>query len=143
MILLIILLQSPPRPILQMDTRPAKPALRMLQTLRTNPEALDAALAEVNAKRAGRGLPPYAFDPLLTIAAQRCCAARAARLVEGHLNDFSFLPPGAHATAAGCAALEPSWGWGSCCTYDRAPTHAGAAIVMGRDGRRYMQLFVR
>ena len=101
------------------------------------------ALAEVNRARARRGLPPYAFDEKLTEAAKRCAAYRAKRRIAGHTgNDFAFLPKGGRATAAGCGALDDSWGWGSCCTYE-SWRKAGAAWVRGSDGKRYMHLFVR
>ena len=65
------------------------------------------------------------------------------RRIEGHLsNDFAHLPAGVSAKSAGCGALEPSWGWGTCCTYDNY-TQAGAAWALGADGKRYMHLFVR
>lgn len=103
----------------------------------------DDALAEVNRQRAARGLRPYVNDPLLNAAARACAAFRAAHWIHGHTNsDFAFLPPGAHATSAGCAALEPSWGFAACCVYDNY-TYAGAAWVMGSDGRRYNHIFVR
>lgn len=103
----------------------------------------DDALHEVNAERVRRGLRPYQPDPSLNHAAQSCARIRAANFIRGHLsNDFAYLPSGATASAAGCGALEPSWGWGTCCTYDNY-TYAGAAWVMGTDGRRYMHLFVR
>lgn len=105
----------------------------------SSPDALD----EVNATRAARGLRPYARDPYLTMAAQGAAEFRAARMIEGHTsNDFGFVPAGGYATSAGCAAWEPGFGWGSCCTYD-GYTYAGAAYAYGRDGRRYMHLFVR
>jgi hypothetical protein len=101
------------------------------------------ALAEVNAARAARGLRPFIEDPDLTAGAINVADYRAERLMAGHTrNDFAGLPPGCRATSAGCAAWEPSWGWGACCTYDNF-RYAGAAWAMGRDGRRYMQLFVR
>lgn len=101
------------------------------------------ALDEVNAARAARGLRPYIRDDNLTSAATVCAEFRAARLIAGHTsNDFAALPPGTSATAAGCAAWEPGSGWGSCCTYE-GYTYAGAAYAIGRDGRRYMHLFVR
>ena len=101
------------------------------------------ALDEVNAVRAARGLPLYIRDDNLTAAAAGCAEFRAARLIAGHTaNDFAALPPGTAASAAGCAAWEPAMGWGSCCTYDRY-TYGGAAYAIGRDGRRYMHLFVR
>ncbi|HQR08087.1 MAG TPA: CAP domain-containing protein [Gemmatales bacterium] len=104
----------------------------------------DDALNEVNAARAQRGLKPFLPDPLLNQAAQACAKQRCARHIDGHLpeSDFKYLPAGASANAAGCGALEPSWGWGTCCTYDNY-TYAGAAWVMGADGKRYMHLFVR
>jgi hypothetical protein len=101
------------------------------------------ALAEVNAARAARGLKPFIYDHDLYRAAAGCADFRAERLIPGHTsNDFAALPAGANATAAGCAAWEPSWGWGACCTYDNY-TYAGAAFAIGRDGRRYMHIFVR
>jgi hypothetical protein len=61
----------------------------------------------------------------------------------GHTsNDFAFVPAGTFASSAGCAAAEAGWGWMSCCVYENY-TYAGAAWVSGRDGRRYMHLFVR
>jgi len=101
------------------------------------------ALDEVNAYRAKRGLPPFQRDELLTQAAQKAASIRASKLIAGHLNsDFDCLPPGAQADAAGCGALEDSWGWGTCCS-DENYAHAGAAWVRGSDGKRYMHLFVR
>jgi hypothetical protein len=101
------------------------------------------ALAEVNAARAARGLRPFVKDDDLTAGAINVADFRAARLIAGHTsNDFSGLPVGTRASAAGCAAWEPSFGWGACCTYDNY-TYAGAAWSVGRDGRRYMHLFVR
>ena len=101
------------------------------------------ALDEVNATRAARGLRPFVRDDGLTSAAAGCAEFRAARLMAGHTsNDFAAVPAGAYATSAGCAAWEPGMGWGACCTYENY-TYAGAAYAMGRDGRRYMHLFVR
>lgn len=101
------------------------------------------ALDEVNATRAKRGLKPFVHDPLLSQGAYACAKARAASHIHGHLpSDFAYLPSGASAKAAGCGALDTSWGWGTCCTYENY-TYAGAAWVMGSDGRRYMHLFCR
>jgi hypothetical protein len=101
------------------------------------------ALDEVNAARARRGLPAFQRDESLALAASKAADFRAARRMAGHTSsDFAFLPPGATATAAGCAAWTPGFGWGSCCTYERW-RYAGAAWAMGRDGRRYMHLYVR
>ena len=101
------------------------------------------ALDEVNAARAARGLRPFIRDANLTSAAAACAEFRAARQIAGHTaNDFAALPPGTWAAAAGCAAWAPGEGWGSCCTYERY-AYAGAAYATGRDGRRYMHLFVR
>ncbi len=113
----------------------------------TDPAAASVAdgdgLDEVNALRAARGLRPFLRDEGLTAGARACAAARAARFQFGHTsNDFAFLPPGAHASAAGCAAYPASYGWMSCCVYDGG-TYGGAAWVTGADGKRYMQLFVR
>ena len=101
------------------------------------------ALDEVNAVRARKGLPAFQRDPGLTDAATKAAEFRAARHIAGHTsNDFGFIPSGSNATAAGCAAWTPGFGWGSCCTYERW-RYAGAAWAMGRDGRRYMHLYVR
>lgn len=101
------------------------------------------ALDEVNAVREKRGLPKFVRDEGLTQAAEKCADYRASKLIAGHTsNDFSFVPAGSNASAAGCAAWSESMGWGSCCTYE-SYKHAGAAWAKGRDGRRYMHLFVR
>jgi hypothetical protein len=101
------------------------------------------ALDEVNIARAARGLPPFLEDTDLTEGARSVAAYRADHLIAGHTgNDFAFLPAGAQATASGCAAWPEHFGWGSCCTYERW-RYAGAASVRGRDGKRYMHLFVR
>jgi len=106
-------------------------------------QAASEVLAEVNATRALRGLPPFIEDAGLTAAAVSAAEFRAARLIAGHTaNDFAHLPANCSADAAGCAAWEPGLGWGACCTYERW-TYAGAAIALGSDGRRYMHLFVR
>jgi hypothetical protein len=83
-------------------------------------------------------------DPQLEQAAAVAAQRRASRFCQGHLpeGDFSCLPAGTNAAAAGCAAWTPDWGWGACCTYDRY-AYAGAAWAMGADGKRYMHLFVR
>ena len=105
----------------------------------------EEALGEVNEARAKRGLRALILDPLLSRAAYSAAKLRASRGIHGHLpeGDFTCLPPGANADAAGCAALDSSWGWQSCCWDDPQYTHAGAAWVMGNDGRRYMHIFVR
>jgi hypothetical protein len=109
---------------------------------KTNPTG-EETLAEVNALRAQAGLAPFVFDPKLCDGAIACARFRAANLIEHHTgNDFSFLPPGAFANGSGTAAATSNWGWLSCCVYDNA-TYAGAAWWRGRDGKRYMQLFVR
>jgi hypothetical protein len=121
---------------------PATPDIQAAITTPSSPGSAEA-LDEVNATRAARGLRPYIRDDSLTSAAAACAEFRAARLIAGHTgNDFAALPPGAIATSAGCAAWEPGFGWGACCTYD-GYTYAGAAYAIGRDGRRYMHLFVR
>jgi hypothetical protein len=100
-------------------------------------------LDEVNAKRAARGLRPYIRDEGLSQAAQACAAFRGQYGLFGHTsNDFGFVPAGTSASSAGCAAYPAGYGWMSCCTYDNY-TYAGAAWVTGRDGQRYMHLFVR
>ncbi len=100
------------------------------------------ALAELNAARARHGLSPFIKDDLLTQGAMAVAAWRAEHLIQGHTpNDFRFLPDGAVAKSAGCGALEDSWGWGTCCTYDHW-TYAGAAWARGRDNLRYMHVYV-
>ena len=100
------------------------------------------ALAEVNAARAKRGLPAFRRDEALTKGAKAAAAYRAEHRIAGHYRDFSFLPEGATAKAAGCGALPPSWGFQACCVYERW-TYAGAATAKGKDGRLYHHIFVR
>lgn len=109
-------------------------------------------LDELNAYRAQRGLKPFARDANLSAAAGAAADYRATHLIKGHVNvnvggrqysDYDFLPAGtprAHAT--GCAAAGDEWGWLSCCAEENW-TFAGAAWTRGRDGKRYMHLFVR
>jgi len=131
----------------RMTVPPSKPAIAVAPastpvSFSESPDALD----EVNQARAARGLPPYARDPNLTAAALAAARYRASVLLAGHVmsgrGDFQFLPAGTSAAAAGCAALEPSWGFQACAQFERW-TYAGAAWVIGRDGRRYSHLFVR
>lgn len=99
------------------------------------------ALDEVNRTRAQRGLRPFLRDEGLVQGALRVAQHRAQHLIAGHSsNDFAI--GGVSARASGCAAWPASMGWGSCCTYENW-TYAGAAYAYGRDGKRYMQLFVR
>lgn len=119
------------------------PQVLMFST--TSDTATDA-IDEVNAYRSQRGLRPFLRDDSLVIAARAAATYRAMRRIDGHvsggMSDFRFLPAGANADAAGCAAGKPEMGWGSCCTTDNYQ-YAGAAWAMGADGRRYMHLFVR
>jgi hypothetical protein len=120
----------------------ALPSLAAAEELRSVATA-QQVLNEVNAARAARGLRPFMLDENLARGASACAVYRARHRMEGHTsNDFSFLPPGAHARAGGCAAWPVGMGWGSCCTYDNYQ-FAGAAYCVGPDGKRYMQLFVR
>src|SRR6266566_4553147 len=106
-------------------------ALLALLVFAASAAAGENALSEVNATRAARGLRPYVEDSSLTAAATAAAEFRAARRIAGHTsNDFGFVPAGAWARAAGCAAWEPSWGWGACCTYE-SWTYAGAAYSVG------------
>lgn len=106
----------------------------------------DDALDEVNAKRATRGIRPYVRDEGLTVAARAAAKYRADRLMFGHVmqgaGDFQFLPPGVTAASAGCAAYPASYGWLSCDIWE-SNKYAGAAWAPGRDGKRYMHIFVR
>lgn len=97
-------------------------------------------LNEVNTARAQRGLRPYIRDHGLTQAATNAATERARYRIKGHTNnDFKYSTS---ARAAGCGAMSPSWGWRTCCTYENY-TYAGAAFVIGDDGKRYMHLYVR
>ena len=118
------------------------PALAAAEGTQKAPSA-QQVLDEVNAARAARGLRPFLLDENLARAASDCAAYRARHRIEGHTsNDFAFLPKGATARAAGCAAWPVGWGWGACCTYDNYQ-YAGAAFSVGADGNRYMHIFVR
>jgi hypothetical protein len=99
-------------------------------------------LDEVNALRASRGLRPFLRDEGLTVAARGASAYRAQYGLFGHTtNDFGFVPAGIQCSSAGCAAYPPHYGWMSCCVYE-GYTRAGAYWTLGRDGRRFMHLFV-
>lgn len=117
--------------------------------------ALSAAndgLDELNAYRARKGLKPFVRDESLSAAAGAAADYRATYLIKGHVNvnikgrqysDYDFLPAGTpRADATGCAAAGDEWGWLSCCA-DENWKYAGAAWTRGRDGKRYMHLYVR
>jgi len=100
------------------------------------------ALDEVNQYRANLGLQPFMRDTQLSQAAAATADYRALHLIAEHTSsDFAFLPAGASADAAGCAAWQAGSGWGSCCSSENW-RYAGAAYALGQDGRRYMHLFV-
>src|SRR5262249_51767015 len=125
--------------ILSVLVLPALAAAEAVRGVATAQQVLD----EVNAARAARGLRAFLLDENLARAANECAVYRAKNRMDGHTpNDFGFLPPGAQARAAGCAAWPVSMGWGSCCTYENYQ-YAGAAWCVGPDGKRYMHLFVR
>lgn len=121
-------------------TPPESPKKQSPPPPKANPG--DDALEELNVLRVRRGLRPYVRDEGLTVAARACAAHRASYLMFGHTqNDFAFLPAGSSADAAGCAAYPASYGWMSCCMWDNY-TYGGAAWALGRDGKRYMHLYV-
>lgn len=126
-------------------TTPRGTITRTTESFRSSGPVADA-LGEVNAARAARGLKPFIRDEGLMQAAHAVAAHRAMHRLTGHVpgspGDFGFLRFGSRASAAGCAAWNPGDGWGACCTYE-SWTYAGAAAVIGPDGRRYMHLFVR
>jgi hypothetical protein len=108
------------------------------------------AMDELNAQRARRGIRPFIRDDGLTIAAATCALHRAMNRIAGHSsNDFGFLPAGASADSAGCGAwavgtvTTDGWTFGTCCADSTEYRYAGAAWVLGQDGRRYMHLFLR
>jgi hypothetical protein len=131
-----------------MNTRLTSPVFLLAMLIAStftapNANAGEDAIAEVNAARAARGLKPFIRDEGLTAGAINVADVRAKALCAGHTaNDFAGLPVGCHASAAGCAAWQQGQGWGACCTYENW-TYAGAAYAVGRDGKRYMQLFIR
>jgi hypothetical protein len=114
--------------------------------------AANDGLDELNQYRAQRGLKPFARDQNLSAAAGAAADYRATHLIKGHVNvvvhgrqysDYDFLPAGSpRAHATGCAAAGDEWGWLSCCANENW-TYAGAAWTRGRNGQRYMHLFVR
>lgn len=105
-------------------------------------KAVDA-LDVLNRQRAARGLRPYLRDPALTIGAMAVAKYRAEHRIYGHCrSDFAFLPDGTRASAAGCAANPPGFGFMACCRFENW-RYCGAAHVMGADGRLYCHLFVR
>ncbi len=101
-----------------------------------------SALADLNRQRAARGLKPYIEDPALTAAAEAAAQYRAARGIAGHTaNDFAFLPPGAHASCAGCAANSAAYGYMACEVFGQH-TYCGAAWV-NVGGRLFCHSFYR
>jgi hypothetical protein len=100
------------------------------------------AIVVVNRQRAARGLRPFVEDPGLTAAALAAATYRAANGIEGHADDFRFLPPGVQSNCAGCAAWANDGTFGACALYE-SWTYCGAATVIGRDGRAFHHAFYR
>ena len=100
------------------------------------------ALDEVNAIRAGRGLPAYRRDAALTQAAMSAADYRARYGMHHHTsNDFSFLPAGAWAAGAGCDGSAIRSGWLTCYSESLYP-YAGAACAYDANGIKFCHLFV-
>jgi hypothetical protein len=115
-----------------------KPGAGPVLTSVATPEEV---LAEVNAQRAKRGLRPFLLDLKLSEAAFNCAVFRAYNRIEGHTsNDFAYLPQGAKANCAGCAAWPQGMGFGACELYSNF-RYAGVAFCIGRDGKRYCHAF--
>jgi hypothetical protein len=134
---------SNPAPAVVAPVPAPAPATTQTSTAPAATAPTSDALAQVNALRAARGLQPYQLDPNLNEAAKACAAYRAQYRIAGHTSsDFAFVPAGSSASAAGCAAWPMGSGFGSCCIYD-GYRYAGAATVLGADGKEYHHLFVR
>lgn len=101
------------------------------------------AFEELNAYRAANRLPPFTRDEGLFRAALAAATTRARQRLFSHTpNDFAFVPAGCKADSAGCAAYPASYGIMACGLRDDH-THAGAAVVMGDDGKAYWHVFYR
>lgn len=101
------------------------------------------ALDELNARRQVRGLRPYLRDETMTLAAARCALVRAHYRIRGHLLDEYSTPWTGGARSTGCAGNEVRHGFMACNDDATQYTYAGAAYVVGSDGRLYCHLFVR
>lgn len=111
---------------------------------RAVPNTAVDAMAELNARRAGYGLPPFQTDPQLLQAAMNAASCRASLRHAGHLqNDYAALPagvPGYPSCVAGCGVYD---GMFLSCGSDDRKRFAGAAKARGADGRWYCHLFVK
>lgn len=100
------------------------------------------ALAAVNVQRSYLGLPALLPDPQLQAAAERAVATRASRRITGHLGGG---PVAGKFEGVGYTSQSDRWGiWFRSC-YTRSPSirYAGAAYVVGPDGRTYYQFNAR
>ena len=106
------------------------------------PEVHDG-LEEVNRLRRAHGVAEFERDLELNNAAIKLSLHRAKHLIAGHSDDdFGFLWDRKSADASGVGAAKDEWGWCTCCMLDKY-RYAGAAWARGRDGQRYMSIFVR
>lgn len=102
------------------------------------------AIQRLNYQRAQQGLYAYQSDAKLLTGALAVVRYRAANRIHGHSrNDFSFLPAGANAPIAGCAAWPLGSGFGACGSYGRRYRYCGAAWCIGTDGLVYCHAFYR
>lgn len=95
----------------------------------------NAALAELNALRARRGLRPFVEDPRLTTIALHKAQIQASRGQVYH--------PGGTMGGARFEGVGMGQSFATCYQYATNATYAGAATVRGANGRRYHCLLLR
>ena len=99
---------------------------------------------EMNAQRAHLGLPPLIRDADLMRKAQKRAEWLAVRQI--HSGPDYYGHRGANwgpGIIEGIGSLYPDWGWCTCAMRTIGQHRAGAGMVVGTDGRRYMVLLIR
>lgn len=94
-----------------------------------------SSIAEVNAIRARRGLQPFIEDPALTAVAYRKASMQARR--------GRMFHPGGSMGGARYEGVGVGSRFSACYLFSQGSRYAGAATVVGRNGRRYHCLLIR
>lgn len=113
-------------------------ALALMASVTHGAECLEMC----NARRALLGLFPLQYDIALSELAEREAQAQASKRRMGHVNG---CPSPARNAGVGYTSRSDYQGryFNSCYCITRSHRYAGAAVVVGRDGRTYYALMVR
>ncbi len=100
-------------------------------------------LYALNVMRAHTGRRPYTQDPRLQYGAEAIAQEMARRRITGHIGWHRRFGARAEGTGRRSIADHRGHRFLACYSASRRYRHAGAASVVGRDGRTYYCLLIR